>query len=34
MGYVEKETLDSFYAETAEIVETWLDGKDVPNRVI
>jgi phosphoglycerate dehydrogenase-like enzyme len=28
MGYVEKESLDIFYAETAENIERWLDGKD------
>jgi phosphoglycerate dehydrogenase-like enzyme len=34
MGYVEREHLDAFYAETAQILEKWLDGKELPNRVI
>lgn len=33
MGYVERETLDAFYAETAENLELWLDGKDPLNRL-
>jgi len=33
MGYVEKETLNAFYAETAENLERWLDGKDLLNRL-
>jgi lactate dehydrogenase-like 2-hydroxyacid dehydrogenase len=34
MGYVEKETLDAFYAETAQNLERWLDGKELLNRMV
>jgi phosphoglycerate dehydrogenase-like enzyme len=34
MGYVEKESLDTFYAETAENLERWLDGKDFTHRLV
>ena len=34
MGYVERETLDTFYEETAENLERWLSGKELLNRMI
>jgi phosphoglycerate dehydrogenase-like enzyme len=34
MGYVERETLDAFYAETAENLERYLDGKELLNRIV
>jgi phosphoglycerate dehydrogenase-like enzyme len=34
MGYVEQETLDAFYSETAENLERWLDGKELLNRMV
>ena len=34
MGYVERETLDAFYAETAQNLERWLDGKELLNRMV
>jgi phosphoglycerate dehydrogenase-like enzyme len=33
MGYVEKEGLDDFYAETAANLERWLDGNELLNRL-
>jgi phosphoglycerate dehydrogenase-like enzyme len=33
MGYVEKETLDLFYAESADVLEKWLDTKEVVHRM-
>lgn len=33
LGYVERETLDTFYAQTAENLERWLDGMDLVNRM-
>jgi phosphoglycerate dehydrogenase-like enzyme len=32
MGYVEKESMSGYYAETAENLERWLDGKELLNR--
>jgi phosphoglycerate dehydrogenase-like enzyme len=34
MGYVERETLDAFYAETAENLERYLEGKELLNRIV
>jgi phosphoglycerate dehydrogenase-like enzyme len=34
MGYVERETLDAFYAETAENLERWLGGKELLHRMV
>jgi phosphoglycerate dehydrogenase-like enzyme len=33
VGYLEKEGLDVFYAETAENLQRWLDGKEVLNKL-
>jgi phosphoglycerate dehydrogenase-like enzyme len=33
LGYVEAETLNNFYAETANNLEQWLDGKEIANRL-
>jgi lactate dehydrogenase-like 2-hydroxyacid dehydrogenase len=34
MGYVERETLDAFYAETAENLERCLDGRELLHRMV
>ncbi|KAF1814660.1 hypothetical protein P152DRAFT_393559 [Eremomyces bilateralis CBS 781.70] len=34
MGYVEEQTLNAWYAETAENVERWLDGQELLNPVL
>jgi phosphoglycerate dehydrogenase-like enzyme len=34
MGYVNQELMDAWYAETAENVEKWLDGKPVLHRLV
>jgi phosphoglycerate dehydrogenase-like enzyme len=34
MGYVERPTLDAFYAETAQNLVRWLDGKELLNRLV
>ena len=34
MGYVEEEIINNWYAEQAEILETWLDSKEVMSRLL
>jgi lactate dehydrogenase-like 2-hydroxyacid dehydrogenase len=33
LGYVEAQTLNGFYEETANNLELWLDGKEIANRL-
>jgi phosphoglycerate dehydrogenase-like enzyme len=34
MGYVEEDTLNTWYEETAENVERWFEGKDLLNVIV